>query len=119
MEEYTEINYPFNKLDFIAIPNFQYSGMEHSGAILYRAEKLFLDKTATINQLYDRSNVIAHETSHMWFGDLVTMRWFDDVWLKEIFANFFAARITNPNFPELDYEMIQLTKLYPKAYQVD
>lgn len=119
MERYTEINYPFDKLDFIAIPSFQYSGMEHAGAIVYRSEKLFLEPTATLQQRYSRANVIAHETSHMWFGDLVTMKWFDDVWLKEIFANFFAAKITNPNFPQLDYDLLQLVQMYPKAYEVD
>ena len=57
---------------------------------------LFLDKTATQNQHLSRASLIAHETAHMWFGDLVTMKWFDDVWLKEVFANFMAAKIVEP-----------------------
>ena len=49
--------------------------------------------------------MIAHETPHMWFGDLVTMRWFDDVWMKEVFANFMAAKIVNPAFPEINHDL--------------
>jgi aminopeptidase N len=55
----------------------------------------------------------------MWFGDLVTMKWFDDVWLKEVFANFMAAKIVNPSFPELDHEVRFLLQHYPRAYDVD
>ena len=74
--------------------------MEHPGAIFYNAASMLLDESATENQMLGRASLIAHETSHMWFGDLVTMRWFDDVWMKEVFANFMAAKIVNPSFPE-------------------
>ena len=74
--------------------------MEHAGKILYNASGLMLDESATQNQLLGRASVISHETAHMWFGDLVTMRWFNDVWMKEVFANFMAAKIVNPSFPE-------------------
>ncbi|MBC8153078.1 MAG: aminopeptidase, partial [Bacteroidetes bacterium] len=74
LEEYTLIPYPFQKFDFAAIPDFQYGGMEHVGAIDYRASALFLDNGATRDQKLSRANLIAHETAHMWFGDLVTMR---------------------------------------------
>ena len=119
LEEYTGIPYPFGKFDVVAIPSFQYNGMEHPGAILYRASSLFLDESATRNQELGRASVIAHETAHMWFGDLVTMRWFDDVWMKEVFANFMAAKIVNPSFPELDHELRFLLAHYPAAYAVD
>ena len=76
--------------------------MEHAGAIFYNAPALLLDESASQAQLLARASLIAHETAHMWFGDLVTMRWFDDVWMKEVFANFFAAKIVNPAFPELE-----------------
>ena len=82
------------------IPSFQFGGMEHPGAIFYNACGLMLDESATQNQLLGRASVIAHETAHMWFGDLVTMSWFNDVWMKEVFANFMAAKIVNPSFPE-------------------
>ena len=119
LEEYTGIPYPFGKFDLVAIPSFQYNGMEHPGAILYRASSLFLDESATRNQELGRASVIAHETAHMWFGDLVTMRWFDDVWMKEVFANFMAAKIVNPSFPELDHDLRFLLAHYPAAYSVD
>jgi aminopeptidase N len=119
LEDYTGIPYPFGKFDFVAVPSFQYNGMEHPGAILYRASSLFLDESATRNQELGRASVIAHETAHMWFGDLVTMRWFDDVWMKEVFANFMAAKIVNPSFPELDHELRFLLAHYPAAYGVD
>jgi aminopeptidase N len=119
LEEYTGIDYPFGKFDFVAIPSFQYNGMEHPGAILYRASSLFLDESPTRSEELGRASVIAHETAHMWFGDLVTMRWFDDVWMKEVFANLLAAKIVNPSFPDLDHELRFLLAHYPRAYSVD
>jgi len=119
MEKYTGISYPFGKFDFVLIPAFQYSGMEHPGAVLYRASRVFLDPSATQTQKLFRASLIAHETAHMWFGDLVTMKWFDDVWLKEVFANFMAAKIAQPTFPEINHRLSFLIDHYPKAYAVD
>jgi aminopeptidase N len=119
LQRYTDIPYPFGKFDIVLIPSFQFTGMEHPGAILYNASSLLLDESATQTQKLDRASVIAHETSHMWFGDLVTMRWFNDVWMKEVFANFMAAKIVNPSFPELNHELRFLLTHYPSAYQVD
>jgi aminopeptidase N len=119
LETYTSIPYAFGKFDVILIPSFQFSGMEHAGAILYNASSLLLDESATQNQRLDRASTIAHETAHMWFGDLVTMRWFDDVWMKEVFANFMAAKIVNPSFPEVNHELRFLLSHYPGAYSVD
>ncbi|MSO83896.1 MAG: hypothetical protein EXQ53_11495, partial [Acidobacteria bacterium] len=119
LEDYTAIRYPFGKFDFIAIPSFQFSGMEHPGAMLYNAASLLLDESATQNQMLDRANVIAHETSHMWFGDLVTMRWFNDVWMKEVFASFMAGKIVNPSFPQVNHDLRFLLANYPGAYQLD
>ena len=119
LEDYTAIPYPFEKLDFILIPSFQFGGMEHAGAILYNSASLMLDESATQNQLLNRASTIAHETAHMWFGDLVTMRWFNDVWMKEVFANFMAAKIVNPSFPTVNHELRFLLSNYPDAYSVD
>jgi aminopeptidase N len=119
LEEYTGIPYPFGKFDFVLIPAFQFGGMEHAGAILYNAPGLLLDESATQNQLLGRASVIAHETAHIWFGDLVTMRWFNDVWMKEVFANFMAAKIVNPSFPEVNHELRFLLSHYPGAYEID
>jgi aminopeptidase N len=119
LEAYTSIPYPWGKFDVALIPSFQFSGMEHAGAVFYDASDLLLDESATQNQLLERASVIAHETAHMWFGDLVTMRWFDDVWLKEVFANFMAAKIVNPSFPQINHELRFLLAHHPGAYQVD
>ena len=119
LEDYTAYSFPFQKLDFAAIPIFQYGGMEHVGAIQYRESTLFLDQTATESQLLSRAKLIAHETSHMWFGDLVTMNWFNDVWMKEVFANFMADKIVNPAFPEVNHDLLFVLSHYPGAYRED
>ena len=119
LERYTGIPYAFGKFDFVAIPAFQFGGMEHAGKILYNASGLLLDESATQNQLLGRASTISHETAHMWFGDLVTMRWFNDVWMKEVFANFMAAKIVNPSFPTVNHELRFLLSNYPTAYEVD
>ncbi|OXG09423.1 aminopeptidase N [Flavobacterium araucananum] len=119
LEKYTNYPFPFQKLDFASIPVFQYGGMEHVGAIQYRESTLFLDNSATDSEKLDRAKLIAHETSHMWFGDLVTMKWFDDVWMKEVFANFMADKIMNPIFPKVNHNLQFLTAHYPNAYAED
>jgi aminopeptidase N len=119
MEHYTAIRYPFEKFDFLLVPSFQFGGMEHPGAIFYNATSLMLDPSATQNQMLERASLIAHETSHMWFGDLVTMRWFNDVWMKEVFANYLAAKIVNPSFPAVNHDLRFLLAYYPAAYDID
>ena len=119
LEDYTQVKFPFQKMDFAAIPPFQYGGMEHVGAIQYRQSSLFLDKNATENKKISRAKLIAHETSHMWFGDLVTMKWFNDVWMKEVFANFMADKIMNPVFPEVNHPLNFMMTHYPSAYSED
>ncbi len=119
LEDYTQLPYPFQKFDFAAIPDFQYGGMEHVGAIQYRSSSLFLDAGATRDQKLGRANLIAHETAHMWFGDLVTMRWFNDVWLKEVFANFMADKVTETSMPGGNYDLQFVVDHFPQAYAVD
>ena len=119
LEDYTAIPYPFTKFDFVLIPSFQFGGMEHPGSVFYNASSLLLDEAATQGQMLGRASLIAHETAHMWFGDLVTMKWFNDVWMKEVFANFMAAKIVNPSFPEVNHELRFLYAHYPAAYEVD
>ena len=119
LEEYTGIPYPFGKFDFVLIPPFQYGGMEHPGSVFYRQSSHMLDESATQSQYLGRASVIAHETAHMWFGDLVTMNWFDDVWTKEVFANFMAAKIVHPSFPEIDHDLRFFLAHHNTAYGVD
>ena len=119
MKDYTGLDYPYEKFDFALIPAFQFGGMEHPGNIFYRESSLFLDPSAAVNEELRRAGLIAHETAHMWFGNLVTMKWFNDVWLKEVFANFMAAKITEPRFPQINHKLRFLMAHYPSAYDID
>ena len=119
MEDYTGIPYPFEKYDFIAIPGYQFGGMEHPGAIQFTDKRIFLNPDPTVDNILSRANLITHETAHMWFGDLVTMQWFDDVWTKEVFANWFAAQMTRPLFPEVDAALSDFKQFNIPAYEED
>ena len=119
MEEYTGVPYPFAKYDFVILPGFQYGGMEHTGATLYNDTQLFLGKHPTPDEELRRAQLIAHETAHMWFGDLVTMEWFDDVWTKEVFANYFATRMTEPLFPGINHRLNWLKSIVIPALSED
>lgn len=119
LEEYTGIDYPYKKFGFVLIPAMQYGGMEHVGAIVYRSSELFLEEAPSDTQLLERAGLISHETAHMWFGNLVTMDWFNDVWTKEVFASFMSAKIVNPSFPDINHELNFLIRRYPAAYSVD
>ena len=119
LEKYTGITYPYDKFDFVAIPSFQFGGMEHPGAIYYKASELFLTKSATLNDSLRRANLISHETSHMWFGDMVTMKWFNDVWTKEVYAQFMADKIVQLLFPKINFDQRFLLSHYPSAYAKD
>lgn len=119
LEDYTQIPYPFDKFGFVLLPPFQYSGMEHPGSIFYRASSLMLEASPTLNEQLSRASLIAHETSHIWFGDLVTMKWFDDVWLKEVFAGYMSDKIAGPDFPDINHDLRFLLTRYPDAYEVD
>ncbi len=119
MEEYTDISYPYEKFDMVILPGFQYSGMEHPGAIWYRDARLLLDENPPITRQISKASLIAHETAHMWFGNLVTMEWFDDVWLKEVFAGFIADKIVAEMFPDVNHQLQFLLHHYPRAYSID
>lgn len=119
LEKWTGIPFPFQKFGFVAIPDFQFGGMEHPGEIQYKSSALFLDEGATKDQFISRSNVISHETAHMWFGDMVTMEWFNDVWMKEVFANFMADKVTEKLMGTETFNLKFLQDHYPAAYAVD
>lgn len=118
-EKWTGIAYPFQKFGFVAIPDFQFGGMEHPGTIHYKASTFFLDGAATKDQVNSRSHLIAHETAHMWFGDLVTMNWFTDVWMKEVFANFMADKSAEGIEGSDVFDLKFLIDHFPAAYGID
>ncbi|WP_432709141.1 M1 family aminopeptidase [Pedobacter sp.] len=119
MENLSGIAYPFQKIGFVTMPDFQFGGMEHPGVIHYKASSLLLGEGATVDQFISRSNLISHEIAHMWFGDLVTMKWFNDVWMKEVFANFMANKVTEKLMGTPTFNLRFLQDHYPAAYGVD
>src|SRR5262249_16101455 len=123
-QQYTGIPYLFGKFDVLLVPAFQFGGMEHPGAIFYNASGLLLDPSATQDDRLDRASVLSHETPHMWFGHLVTMRWFDVLWLKEVWVeevleNLMGAKLVNPSFQGINHDLRFLLDYYPPAYDVD
>jgi len=100
LENYFARVFPFPKYDLVLIPEFAYGGMEHAGATFLREESILFPSEPSANDLLRRAQLVLHEASHQWFGDLVTMRWFDDLWLKEGFANFMAAKAAEVLLPQ-------------------
>jgi aminopeptidase N len=119
LQAWTNIAFPFQKIGFVAVPSYQFGGMEHPGEVQYDNGTLFLDGSATKDQLIARTSLISHETAHMWFGDLVTMQWFNDVWMKEVFANFMADKVTENLMGKATFNLKFLQDHYPAAYSID
>jgi aminopeptidase N len=94
--------FPFAKYDLVLIPELAYGGMEHAGATFLSEQAVLFPFVPSNPDLLRRAQLIFHEASHQWFGNLVTMRWFDDLWLKEGFANFMAAKAAAAIVPELE-----------------
>lgn len=101
LEEYFGRGYPYKKLDFIAVPDFSAGAMENAGLITYREQILLIGDEPTIAQKKTYFRVHAHELAHQWFGNLVTMPWWDDIWLNESFANWMEGKIVDQIHPEL------------------
>jgi alanyl aminopeptidase len=103
LERYFGRPYPFEKLDLIAVPQYVFGAMENPGAITFADQILLMDPArATVGDRRFLIAVTAHELSHMWFGDLVTMAWWDDLWLNESFASWMGDKVTQEAFPETD-----------------
>ncbi|HUU47255.1 MAG TPA: M1 family metallopeptidase [Nitrosopumilaceae archaeon] len=102
-EKYFGIKYPLPKLDLIAVPDFAAGAMENWGAITFRETILLYDpKTSSTRTKQFIAEVISHEIAHMWFGNLVTMEWWNDLWLNESFATYMATKFVDKFYPEWD-----------------
>ncbi|MFQ5950320.1 MAG: M1 family aminopeptidase, partial [Nitrospiria bacterium] len=101
LNDYCDLRYPIPKLDLVCVPDFAMGAMENWGAIFFRDSRLLLDETlASTATQRAVANVITHEIVHQWFGNLVTMRWWDDLWLNESFATWLACKVVDQWRPE-------------------
>jgi aminopeptidase N len=111
--------FPFPKYDLIIVPEFAYGGMEHAGATFLREEAILFPSEPTANDLFSRAELMFHEAAHQWFGDLVTMIWFDDLWLKEGFATFMAYKAAEQLMPQYNVWKNFYQRTKPLAYLTD
>ncbi|MDF2177767.1 M1 family metallopeptidase [Aliiglaciecola sp. CAU 1673] len=104
LENYFGMPYPYEKLDFIAVPNFTHGAMENAGLITYRSSLLLLEDEPGLAERSGPLNTVTHEIAHQWYGNLVTMAWWDDLWLNEAFASWMASKIMMQLYPELNFQ---------------
>jgi aminopeptidase N len=119
MERYFDRAYPFEKFDLLLSPAFPFGGMEHPGLVMYNEDRFIFRDRPTLARRVGRFNTILHETAHQWFGDFVTMRWFDDLWLKEGFATYMGAKALAELEPGADAWKTFYQGNKPAAYGVD
>ncbi|MEX2653919.1 MAG: M1 family metallopeptidase [Acidimicrobiia bacterium] len=120
LSSYYDIPYPGDKVDMIAIPDFAFGAMENLGCITFRETALLVDpETATQAERVRILDVVAHELAHMWFGDLVTMKWWDGIWLNEAFASFMEMKATDAMKPEWKRWLSFSAVERPWAYDTD
>jgi alanyl aminopeptidase len=118
LEGYFGVAYPWDKLDLIAVPDFGAGAMENAGAITFRDTLLLVREDAPEQQKRSLGYVNAHELAHMWFGDLVTMPWWDDIWLNEAFATWMGTHAIAAVHPEYEAELGALSATHG-AMEVD
>jgi aminopeptidase N len=118
LQKYFGVPYPFQQFQYMLSPAFPFGGMEHPGVTMFNEESFIYREPPTLTQRLGRRATIYHEVAHQWFGDDVTMRWFDDLWLKEGFATYMAAKMQDieglPN-PWMSFYL----RNKPAAYDVD
>jgi aminopeptidase N len=103
--QYFAIRYPYGKLDLVAIPDFSAGAMENTGCITFREDSLLVDEHAAVSVKKDVASTISHEMAHQWFGDLVTMKWWDDLWLNEGFATWMSSKPVQAWKPEWNVQL--------------
>src|SRR5690606_31912627 len=118
-EQYFDYKFPFPKYDIVLIPEFPFGGMEHAGATFLKESSIIFPQEPTKNDEISRALLIFHEAAHQWFGDTVTMRWFDDLWLKEGFANFMAYKALEKIMPEANAWKVFYERVKQAAYATD
>ncbi|AZC07639.1 M1 family peptidase [Acinetobacter nosocomialis] len=109
LEDYFAFGYPFDKLDLLAAPDFAAGAMENPGLITFRDYLMLLDKDSPVSFVQNSFNVNAHELAHQWFGDVVTMPWWDDLWLNESFATWMQSKITQKLHPEFNADLERIS----------
>lgn len=119
MERYFGRSFPFEKFDFLLAPAFPFGGMEHPGAVFYSENAFVFRERPTLPRRLGRFATILHEVAHQWFGDFVTMQWFDDLWLKEGFATYMATKALADLEPDSDAWKTFHVRNKPAAYDVD
>jgi len=108
-QAYFAMTYPYEKLDLIAIPEYWPGAMEHPGAITFKDNIILFDSANTsAGQRREAAKVISHELAHQWFGNLVTMEWWDDLWLNESFGDWMGDKVTTELYPETKHELLEL-----------
>jgi aminopeptidase N len=117
--EYFAQPFPFPKYDLVLIPGFPFGGMEHAGETFLNEDGVLFRSTPTASDYFRRNILVLHETCHQWFGDLVTMRWFDDLWLKEGFAQYMAYKALARLAPESNPWKHFYEDIKPLAYGID
>lgn len=105
LESYYGIGFPYQKLDILAVPDFAAGAMENAGAVTFREQLLLMNDNAPLDQKRQSLTVQAHELAHQWFGDLVTPKWWDDIWLNESFATWMEYKISQTVRPKQDFAL--------------